>query len=435
MLKRFLMSLPNRIWLSPAIICLLSFALAIMFGILDSGEYIKPAQILPEIFLTSVELARIILGVIAGAMITMTIFTFSTTMVVLTTYSSQFSPRVVKNFLTNESTMKTQGVFMGGFIFAITTLAYMRNSIGNQSVSSAIFGIIYIIVCLIYFIKYITSVSSFIQMSNLIKRLYEEAIVSINEYRDFLKQGAIKTIPLHETRTNKKIVSSRENGYIQIIDYSNIIKLSKEYNVFLTLKRITGVFVAEGEELLTVDYEGDIEDGITEKLLNSITIGSEQNEFQDYIFSIHKISEVAIRAISPGINDPNTACHCIKIIGILIGKVADEKEGYLIVEDEETGMPIVAFETIEFSKLIYYTYYQIVNYGKSDVSVMIAVFRSFSFIARKASFENSKHLAEFMEYVWDKTDMLLKNGYDLEMLEAEKENASKLINDKKVDEI
>lgn len=171
MIRRWAKKLKESLWLTPAVISLLSFALALVVGIFDSEIYISLSDHLPPIMLTSVELSRTILGVIAGALITMTVFTFSTTMVVLTTYSSQFSPRVVKNFLMDENTMKTLGIFMGGFIYSIMTLAYMRNGVGSNTVIAAMIGILYILFCLIHFLKYINHVSSYIQMNNLIGRL------------------------------------------------------------------------------------------------------------------------------------------------------------------------------------------------------------------------------------------------------------------------
>ena len=98
-MKKWIRKLKESLWLKPAIIGLFSLLLAVLVGLLDSGRYLLLENFLPPMLMTSVELSRTILGVIAGALITMTIFTFSTTMVVLTTYSSQFSPRVVKNFL------------------------------------------------------------------------------------------------------------------------------------------------------------------------------------------------------------------------------------------------------------------------------------------------------------------------------------------------
>ena len=86
MIKRLVLKLRKSIWIYPAVISTLSFFAAIGMGLLDSGVSIKLYEITPTIFLTSVDLSKNILGVIAGSLITMTTFTFSTTMIVLTTW-------------------------------------------------------------------------------------------------------------------------------------------------------------------------------------------------------------------------------------------------------------------------------------------------------------------------------------------------------------
>ncbi|NCB44624.1 MAG: DUF2254 domain-containing protein [Clostridia bacterium] len=88
--KKWIRKLKESLWLKPAIIGLFSLLLAVLVGLLDSGRYLLLENFLPPMLMTSVELSRTILGVIAGALITMTIFTFSTTMVVLTTILLSF---------------------------------------------------------------------------------------------------------------------------------------------------------------------------------------------------------------------------------------------------------------------------------------------------------------------------------------------------------
>ena len=106
MLQRILLKFRKSVWIYPSIISFISLVGAVLVGMADSGSFLNLPGIVPEFFLTSVDLSKNILGVIAGSLITMTTFTFSTTMVVLTTYSSQFSPRTVENFLSDDDTMK-----------------------------------------------------------------------------------------------------------------------------------------------------------------------------------------------------------------------------------------------------------------------------------------------------------------------------------------
>jgi len=421
MLEKLMYKIKSNIWLTPAVISTFSLVLAITVGLLDSSYGIELSNYIPDIFLTSVGLSKTILSVIASALIGMTTFTFSITMVVLTTYSSQFSPRVVGNFLSDDETMKTLGIFMGGFLYSIMALSFMRNSLEDRLVVSAIIGTIFAVFCLVNFLKYINHVGSYIQTNNLIQRLYDETVKEIGEYRDFMQLG--KNVSHLEAECADCLigVKSEACGYIQFIDHEKIISIAKDIHGLIVIEKTTGDFVTDDTEIIKLYFkdEEDMEKKIA-KLKVCITIGNTQTDLQNFIFSIQKIVEIALRAISPGINDPNTANHCLKIIGVLIGMIANIANGYLITEDKEKGRQSVAFKLIDFNNIIYFTFYQIAHYGKEDISVMLSLVKALGYISEKASPENREAVLQFLDYLWDKMAPELKTGYDNEILERER---------------
>src|SRR5690554_1880240 len=113
-LKRILYNIRRSIWLYPVIYTLFAIVLASIVIIVDSRIFFDISSYIPRILTTSTDLAKSVLSIIASAFITIMTFTFSTTMVVLTMYTSQYSPRVVENFLTQKSTMKSFGIFVSG---------------------------------------------------------------------------------------------------------------------------------------------------------------------------------------------------------------------------------------------------------------------------------------------------------------------------------
>lgn len=420
MIRRWAKKLKESLWLTPAVISLLSFALALVVGILDSEIYISLSDHLPPIMLTSVELSRTILGVIAGALITMTVFTFSTTMVVLTTYSSQFSPRVVKNFLMDENTMKTLGIFMGGFIYSIMTLAYMRNGVGSNTVIAAMIGILYILFCLIHFLKYINHVSSYIQMNNLIDRLLKEAMEEIGDYKIFLKKGIIEQSLSILKKLPTRDISVNKNGYIQYIDYDKLIRISKDHGVHIVVNKIPGIFITESTPVISIFAQGEIikDQTIDDELRACFDVGKEHAQKQDFVYPIQKISEIAVRAISPGINDPNTAIHCLHIMGTLLAEAASIEKGYLVIAKEEKILG--AFEVVDFAQVLYHCFYQIIHYGKEDISVMVGLLRALRIVQESASVDNKELLEEFIDYLWEKIKPEGKVDFERKWLENER---------------
>ncbi|MBG0763400.1 MAG: DUF2254 domain-containing protein, partial [Tissierellales bacterium] len=144
----------SSIWFYPAVYGFLSLLGAFFIILIDTRYLSQFHTSIPEILLTTPELARDIHGIIASAFITITTFTFSITMVVLTMYMSQLSPRVVENFLKNKSTMQSFGIFVGGFTYSIVSLLFTRNTSEGYLVISASIGVVYIIVGLIYFLLF-----------------------------------------------------------------------------------------------------------------------------------------------------------------------------------------------------------------------------------------------------------------------------------------
>ena len=412
----------KSVWLYPAVYSILSLLGAGLVVLLDARQWVSLSNVLPGFLLTSVGLSKTILGIVATSLLTMTTFTFSTTMVVLTMYSSQFSPRTVENFLSDKNTMETMGTFIGGFIYAIVSLFFMKQRLEGELVVAATLAIIYMALCLIRFIRYILHVGSFIQTHNLIDRLSTEAMKKIEEYRILLERGTI--LPLnHSTKQAFTIqVKSRDNGYIQYVDYDAMMKIAEKIAGVIVIDKITGQFVTDTSRLFSVHLkeEVELEEVQLTNLLKCVTIGKKQTELQDFNFSIQKIVETALRAISPGINDPNTAIHCLRILGVLLGKLADLEKGYLAMESDKKSAAIY-MEIIDFEKEIYFTFYQLVHYGSSDISVMISLLKALRLVMEKASSKNRSVILNFLDYVWEKIDPSLLTGYDLKMLEHEKE--------------
>src|SRR6056297_2607915 len=209
----------RSIWFYPAIYGLISLLGAFLIILIDTRYLSEFHNVLPKILLTNTDLARDIHGIIASAFITITTFTFSITMVVLTMYMSQLSPRVVENFLKNKSTMQSFGIFVGGFIYSIVSLLFTRNTTEGYLVVSASIGVVYIAVGLVYFLLFINSVATFIQTTNVIDRLHKESILKIKNYQDTIKNNPIiKEIDKEKYRNNEAI-RAVESGYIQKLNY------------------------------------------------------------------------------------------------------------------------------------------------------------------------------------------------------------------------
>ena len=371
---------------------------------------------IPAIFLTSVDLAKVILGTLAGALLTITTFTFSTIMVVLTMYSSDFSPRVVNNFLTDKISMKVLGVFVGGFIYCIVTLFFMKNSFSEYLVISATIGVLYAIFSIIYFVMFIYRVSSSIQATKLIKRVYDESYEIIESSLKYKKDK--ENLSDYEVKAykNKIEIHSNQNGYLQLMNLDSLVRAIKDIDSKFIIHVHIGDFISLNQNIGTIYHnEEEFDEDLKNNIINKLTFGDERLSINDYKFSLEKIVDITLRAVSPGINDPNTAIHCINILGVLLSKLSEIKENYTVIQ-EKNSKGVVIYEDFNFSEDLYFTFYQIVHYGKEDISVVVTLLQTLNRISNIASGNNLKVLRDFSDYVYDVSIENFNHKFDIELI-------------------
>lgn len=423
MFKKIINKIKTSIWLYPTIYSLGALILSVTITFIDKLYADESAYYAYGLLYTTPALAQTVLGIVAGAFITIATFTFSTTMLVLTMYSSQFTPRVVENFLNNETTMKSFGVFLSGFIYAITSLVFINTNEDGNLVIAASVGVIYVIVGLIYFLMFIHNVSTHIQASGLILRLDKEASNKIQDYCNFIKESEIVTLEeLKELFGNKAFMTlfSKQEGYIQEINYQRLLKISQDNHCIICIEKVVGQFISSETKLMKLYYEDQetLDESIERQIQQCIIIGNKKTENQDFSFTIQKIVEIALKALSPGINDPNTAIHCLYIIGLLLKHLAGIERGYVLLK-EEGEADFIAYEAYDFEVILYDAYSQIIFYGQTDASVMVVVLKSLRFVRARASKKNLQIIDAFGKNLYDK---LMANGFGkLEYSKIQKE--------------
>lgn len=423
-MKKLIYRIKRSIWIYPVVYTVFAVIMAVAVIIVDARIFFNLSPYIPDLFTTSTDLAKTVLTIIASAFITIMTFTFSTTMLVLTMYSSQFSPRVVENFLTQKSTMKTFGIFVSGFMYSIISLLFIRDVLSDYRILAGTFGVFYIVVGLINFIQYINNVGKYIQASNIIDRLYDKARRDIEGYR--------KEVEAYETYDREAIdnievkirIKSPSSGYIQEVNYNRLFEIAKEKRILLIFDKLPGQFVTDEDTVAKIYYDRNstLDDHLKDQIGDALDVGERRTEIQDFSFSIQKLVEVALKALSPGINDPNTAIQCIRDLGLLLRELASLKVGYILVRDEEEqNLSALYRESYDLDMILSDTFNQIIHYGQGDIYVMLAVIKAHRHILEHA---DSKSRQIIMEHVGYLRDMLVTKSYgslDQKMIDKELE--------------
>ncbi|WP_211653661.1 DUF2254 domain-containing protein [Planococcus alpniumensis] len=397
-MKKIFYNWREKLWVTPAIYSFLAILLSIGFFYVDLLVIRQYREFIPDILLTNVQLAQTIMGALAGALLTMTTFTFSTILVVLTMYSSQFSPRTLKNFVHDRLTWRVLGIFLGGFIYNTLSLMFMRDALYTHDVISTFVGIVIAFLCLSTFAYFIHHIATNVQVEKLIEELEEDAERIIDTYSE--KQQQAMEIDVQWNPDGFAETTLAENdGYIQFLYFDKLTEYAVEHDLEVEILHGIGAYVHENTPLFRV-YQRQQEDL---DLSRFITIGTERTTDQDLDFAIQKMVEVALRAISPGINDPNTANGIIIRIGRLLGKLSHLETGAITIRDKEKKGR-VRYPFFTFPHFLYLTFHQLIHYGKEDVSVVAAILESLTNAAQlsnpthhEAIWETQLHVLEHLE--------------------------------------
>ncbi|PRY83223.1 DUF2254 domain-containing protein [Alkalibacterium olivapovliticus] len=388
----------TKIWVTLGGSVLFSFLLAVFVISLDT-RVIPVLDQFPTWTLTSVNLAREILSLLAGSLFSVATFTFATMLTIITLYTSNFSPRAIENFLLNKTSMQTLGIFLGGFIYCLSSLFFMRSSEDEFLVISATVALFYAFGSVIMFTRFVYSSSQFVQLEKLIHNLYSDANKVYDDYvKRFEAYKTVKHLPEVEFLYTYTI-NAVQSAYIEHIDFEELKKGAQKTEALIKVYIRVGHFVAEEEpvaEIKTNQKQEDL-DQLTESVNRSLSYEEQKSTLYDPDYARSKLTEVALRAVSPGINDPNTAIHILHYKALLEKRLASLPGKYVIIkqsdeplEQEETSEKYegtVFYRYNDFSEGLYRGYWQLVFYMQKDISGVHALFESVKTIAYTAHYD------------------------------------------------
>ncbi|MBM7649610.1 putative membrane protein [Bacillus ectoiniformans] len=413
MKERWDLKIKSSIWLIPSLYSLAAFTIATIVIWLDINHYEELKRYLPDRLLTSVDLAETILGSLAGALLTMTTITFSTLMVVLTTYSGQFSPRTLQNFIRDQVTLRVLGVFMGGFVYSVFSLLFIREQNDAHPVISAAVGVLFAFICLAYFAYFLQHVANSIQVNKLINHLTDEAMDAIDNMKKRVadKEEACRIMDkpdMEQSGDQVTILQAGKHGYAQLYELERLYKMACEEDCQIEIIKPIGSFLSRKSDLIKIYHQQEMK----ADFLQAVKIGSERVPMQDLEFSIQKLGEVTLRALAPGSNDPNTAIDGVRHIGMCLDEASELDGRYIVYYEGETPRVVIAQKP--FEEVLYRTFYEICYSSRDRVSVLLAVFEALVEIAEKNKQEVKEKVQDFGQYVLGKLEEDILNETDKE---------------------
>lgn len=273
--------------------------------------------------------ARTLLSTVAGSVITVAGVTFSVTMVALSLASSQFGPRLLVNFMRNRSNQLVLGTFIGTFVFCLLAMGANPSTDipGFVPAASATLGLLLAVTSMGILVYFIHSISSSIRADNIIAEIAQELGKSMDRYlsrRGEETRAASQRAPECEDVTPDHFIHAPRSGYIQAVDEDGLFEMACAQDVLLTVPVRPGHFVVEGQPIVGIVGGSFDASSMEARLMECFILGRQRTGEQDPEYGIHQLVEVAVRALSPGINDPYTAASCVDWLCSILCSVGEK---------------------------------------------------------------------------------------------------------------
>ncbi|ASK61276.1 hypothetical protein CFK37_03315 [Virgibacillus phasianinus] len=399
---KFWIKIRGSFWFIPAVYGVASFLLFALITTVDGWLVASFKDDIPQILLTTSKVAIDLYASLVTGILTMTTISFSVIMVVLTTYSTQFSPRTLQDFMKSRTTQHVLGVYCLGFIFA---LLHLLTAGKESAVIGPIIVVIVAIVNLAFFVYFIHHSARWIQVNNLIGKIRNDgALVIKKTYREptFLAYEDWDKDELKELQSyNKRAIYAYDSGYIQKIEWAELMKQATSQGCILEVHAQVGDFVAKGLPIMSVIETEECRDN--HQFKQFLVIGNERTDLDDVEFMLQKLVEIALRAISPAVNDPHTAINCLNRIGALLSEIGEVYHENKYFADHKKKLRVIC-KPKKFEEYLYISFYQIRHYGKSDVSIVYAMIEVLYNIAIVSKKSIKKKVWRFHYYIMDVVD-------------------------------
>jgi uncharacterized membrane protein len=401
-------ALRTNLWLVPTVEIVLAVALFAGTYALDRAAYNGSLHFPPWVIKGTADAARQILTTIAAAVITVVTLVFSITIVTLTLASTQFGPRMLRNFIRDRITQLTLGSFVATFVYAILALVCIGPGshgefVPHLSITVTMALVILDVAVLVVFIDHIAKSIQLPQVIASIARDLSRAIEAevITPAGEVSKAGPSLSEMLVRLDEDSAVVRAPSSGYLQYVSMSTLIEIASRSHAVIRLLRRPGHFVVEGEPLANV-WPASAAPGVARALGGAHATGPHRTLTQDLSFAVDQLVEIAIRALSPAVNDTFTALACIDWLGDGLGKIADRWRPATVHRDAAGRVRVIAV-TVDFDRLLERAHDKIRQASRAMPAVMI---RQLDGLAKVMAHTTS---AEQRQQVLEQAEMIMRS--------------------------
>jgi uncharacterized membrane protein len=341
------------------------------------------------------QVAQVILSAIATSIMTVVSIVFAILLMTLTLASTQFSPRILVSFVRDRGTQWTLGVFLGTFSYCMAALPAARSlPVAFMPVLTVMGAMLLALVSVGWLIFFIHHISQAISVNHIVDRIARETEIVIDE---LMPRPRTRFEPMRQAPpdgTDDIPILNQQSGYIRFVDVGQLLYLAKSWRIRIRVARGVGQFLPAGVPLVHVSREDRINPVRTVELLGAFDIGPTRTLQQDVEFGVIQIVDIALRAMSPAVNDPSTAITCIDHLSrILIRWLGRAPPASVLFDPPH--VPRVLVPWLGVDGMFDTAFEQIRHYAASDAAVSLRLLRAVGDIA--AALEQDDTRAKLLE--------------------------------------
>lgn len=401
LLAKYAEKLRSSFWFLPTLMAGIAVALAVSMVALDEAVTAEWLHWWGWAYTGGAQGASAVLQTIAGSMITIAGVVFSLTLVSLSLASSQYGSRLLRSFMRDTMTQVVLGTFLATFLYCLLVLRTIRWAEEGAFVPhlSVTLGVLFAIASLWVLIYFIHHVAVSIQADEIVARVSADLVERIDGlFPEETSRGEAATSDTPESAGVPPDFSDRAlpigsclDGYLQIVDTGALLRTAREADVILRLERRPGQYVVKDYPLVRAWPAERVNAKLKADVNRAFVLGNQRTSVQDVELAVQELVEIAVRALSPGINDPFTAIVCVDRLGSALCRLArrDIPSPYRL--DEERRLRLIACPST-FSGIVDSAFNQIRQYASGSVAVTLRLLEVIAVVATTVPLSDDRRL-------------------------------------------
>ena len=378
--------------------------LAVVLTYIDRNVQIEGIEILGALVPKGTQSAGTLLSAIATSILTVAGSIFSIVIVAIQLASGQFGPRMLRDFMHDRVNQLTLGICGATFVYQLAILWAIEDSkdISFTPQISVFVGFLLAVISTFVIIYFVHHIAETVHADNLIARIGKDLESSIHHVLPESREQSRNNRPAEVRQVQEVPVDfeaqaialpSQHNGYIHKIDYSALCAIATQHNLILKLLYRPGQFAVKNSKLLYAYAEKNPDIAshptLSIDINETFTCGNQRKPDQDIEFPIRQLVEIAIRAISPAVNDPFTAIRCIDRLSMRLCQIPQRTPQPVYRFDDNHQLRLI-INPVTFEFVVKAAFDQIRQYGATDVSVSIRLLEAIEKIGEQCHTQPQK---------------------------------------------